>query len=156
MEKRTERINIYIEMKDKKKLDEIKYKYHLSYSTIANIIVYNYIHMDIATETFNYKTLQEKYIYGKKGTKTSIKPKTSYAEITKKSILFTNCLKIFIENDLEKYLSNEKKREKARNRIYADFQNRYEENWDGNRFQRIMPRIIKQNRQYYKRILENE
>ena len=40
--------------------------------------------------------------------------------------------------------------------IYKDFQNTIDDNWDGNKFQRLMPKLIKQNREYYKKLLEVE
>lgn len=143
----SKKINIYIDNKTKKRLDDIKYKYHLSYSTIINIITEKYYMVIPAI-------LEEKYIYDKQGNKTSIKPRKQ--EYKKPSLVMTNALMIFINKDLEKFLQDKRLREKVNNFIYDDLQNTYEDNWDGNRFNRIMPKLLKNNRDYYKRILENE
>lgn len=144
----TKRITIYIKPENKRRLDEIKYKYHLSYSTIINIL---------AKEYFKYlgQGIMEHYYDDKKGLKTSIKPNTEKFFTKNQSILYTNAVTLFCTKMLDNMLDKSKK-QKLNTEIYNEFQNTYEENWDGNRFQRIMPRMLKQNRDYYKRILENE
>ena len=152
---KTHRINIYLNGKEKKKINDLKNKYHLSYSTIANIITGVF---------YSCKELQadlkDHYIYeDKTSTKTSIKPsrnKQIQYNYEKPAMIYTNALKIFLNEDLKKYIANEKRRNQINNMIYSQFQNTYDDNWDGNRFCRQMPRFIRNNKEYIKKILENE
>ena len=137
------RINIYLEKQEKKKLLEIKEKYHLSISTIARIVTSVYYLM-IPND------LEEQYIYGKTGYKTSIKPRKIGLDIKKLSLVYTNSLKIFCKGDLKNYV-DQKKYEKSQNMIYKQFDEEWDEDWNGSVLQRNMPKYIKQNREYYKK-----
>lgn len=152
------RLNIYLTPQDRKKLNEIKFKYHLSYSTIANIIL-------IPMLVVMGKEYTNKYIYQKDegSQKTSIKPRQDNYS----TIVYTNALKLFCRNEYRKFLQDhnerkltEKEQEKLyqdiNNQIYKLFQDTYDPNWDGNELQRRMPKLIKANRQYYKKLLEDE
>lgn len=143
------RINIYIDNKDKKRLNELKNKYHLSYSTIVNIIAEKY-YMILSTK------LQDCYLYGKENTyKTSIKPR-GQERYEHPSFLYTNATRIFTKNELSEYVQDKTLIQKVNNFIYEEFDKTWDENWDGNHLQRSMPKIIKQNREYYRRILDEE
>lgn len=140
------RINIYLTNLEKKKIYDLKNKYHISFSTIANIVC------EKTCMLISDKELQEQYVEGKEGTKTSIKPK--YDGYKKNSFIYTNTLKIFLNDRYEKYVNDKTKINKMKNFIYNEMQNTYEENWDGNRLNRLMPKLIKNNKTYYKKLLE--
>lgn len=147
---KTYRLTIYLDKKDKKQLNELKEKYHLSYSTIARIITsWMYTAMG--------ESLEQEYIYGKDGMyKTSIRPSSNKGNIApakKPSLAYTNSIKIFLKKDIKKYL-NEKKTEKLLNGIYRDLQNEYDENWNGNSYTRSFVRFVKQNKNYVKKLME--
>lgn len=146
--KKTKRVNINLTYEDKKELEKLRIEKKLSYSTIANIItkwLIGWIH----PEGYIYKDLNEK--------KTSIKPRNSY-----KSQDITNCLKLFLRKDLKKYIlenleGNEKTKLKLynslNNKIYDEMKDTYDPNWDGNEWHRKVPKILKQNPDYYKKLL---
>jgi hypothetical protein len=148
-------INIYLSTKDKKALDEIKYKYHLSYSTIVNTItrpIYIYLREQLE-DTDMYKNDREiakkdKEINIEHYYKTSIKPR----EQDKPNVCYENATKMFIRKEMDKYIK-EPELTKIRNMIYNEFQNTYEENWEGNKWHRLLPKMIKQNPEYYKKLL---
>ena len=142
------RINIYLEKLEKKKLCDLKEKYHLSFSTIGRIITETYYLM-IPNE------LEESYIYGRTGYKTSIRPKKMGIDVKKVSVVYTNAIKMFLKGDIKKYISKEKY-EKSNNMIYTRFQNEYDEDWNGNKLHRLFPKYIKQNPEYYRKLIENE
>lgn len=125
---------------------DLKNKYHISFSTIANIVC------EKTCMLINDRELQEQYTEGKEGIKTSIKPK--YDKYIKNSFIYTNVLKIFLNDKYEKYINDKTKINKMKNFIYNEMQNTYEENWDGNRLNRLMPKLIKHNKTYYRKLLE--
>lgn len=158
--RKVKRLNIYLTYTDKKKLTELKNKYHLSYSTIASII---------AKEMYNngitpVETLCDHYFYeDDKSSKTCIKPKFSnelerqsyIQQIGKMTMYYTNVIKLFIRNELNKHTPWEQKQiDRITSRIYNEMQNTFDPNWDGNEFNRRMPKIIKANKEYYKKLLE--
>ena len=142
------RINIYLEKNERCKLDKIKNRYHLSYSTISRIIVEWYYKLIP-------EQLEECYIYGKKGYKTSIKPRHTGMQINKPSFVYTNALKIFLNKDMKKYVSQDMY-DKVQNHIYQSFENEWDADWNGSYMNRMIPKFIKNNKEYVKKILENE
>lgn len=152
------RINVYLNSQDRKVLNEIKDKYHISYSTIANIIITTYInnYADIV------KKIKKNYLYEEdNSSKTSIKPRISKywgkdesLPITK---VFTNGIKIFTRNGFKEVLKIEDKEiSKIKSKIYNEFQNTYDPNWDGNSFTRRAIKVFKNNKDYIKRISGQE
>ena len=142
-----QRINIYLTPLEKKKMNDLKNKYHISFSTIARIV------SEKTCMLINANELEEQYTEGKEGLKTSIKP-NNIKTWRKPSFIYTNTLKIFLNDKYEKYIKDKTKINKMKNFIYNEMQNTYEENWDGNRLNRIMPKLIKHNKNYYRRLLE--
>lgn len=142
------RINIYLEAVEKKQLIKIKEKYHLSISTIADIIANVYM-LIIPVE------LEEHYMYGRTGRKTSIKPREMGIRIRKKSVVYTNVLKLFLKGEIKKFV-DQKTYEKTQNMIYKKFEETYDEDWNGSLLHRLLPKYIRQSPDYYKRILEDE
>ena len=148
-------ICIYLTKEDKNRLTNIKYKYKLSYSTIADSIAECLIaHSDV-------KQYEETHIYDnepKRENQTSIKPRFhgNQVLITKPLIFYTNILKLFLRHELVKrgYLT-QKTFEKVQKEIYHEFETRKEPNWDGNEWNRKLPKFLKKNKTYYKKILED-
>lgn len=158
--KKVKGINIYLNNLDKKKLNEIKFTYHLSYSTIINII---WKHLYIWTCRYDQEI---RYIYKeeiKNEQRTYIKPR-DIKQIPQPTITLTNLTKMFLKDEIEKYIINEKAKKEnkenkqiantLRSQIYNEFRNTLDDNWNGNQLQRQMPKMIKQNRDYYRRLLE--
>ena len=154
--KKNVRLNIYLTTEDKKKLNEIKFKYQLSYSTIARLLG-----EAMASHIENSKQiLNGKYIYandtGQK--KTSIKPRHDVWNnyfIETPTVFYTNAIKIYTRNEEKKYMEV-KEFSKYQKELEKAFKEEKDPNWNGNEWQRRMPRLIKQNREYYKKLLEGE
>lgn len=153
--KKVNRINIYLSYQDKQVLNEIRDKYHLSYSTIINII-FNHIavgHLPLWMDHYYYED--------DKSTKTSVKPRAmtedSYYKQLPMTMILTNVIKAFTRKEIQKLTGwKDKDIQKKNSQIYNEFQNTYDPNWNGNEWQRRMPRLIKQNKDYYKKLLESE
>lgn len=145
-------LNIYLSRKDKKELNELRMKYHISFSTIADILGYHFLTL------FTNEEIEESYIHnGKEEIKTSIKPRKRY-EINKPSVFYTNVLLMYLRKETKYYLEkcnryDEKKYAKVMNKITTDMKNTYEENWNGNLITRSFVRFIKKNPDYVKRKL---
>lgn len=109
---KTERINIYITADEKKQLIQVKNRYKISISTIAQIVYKWY-------GTCLEKTLESNYIEylteQDKNEKTSIKPRKklddlpcNYQERKRNwSMIYTNCLKIYIHKSFKQYFKQE-------------------------------------------------
>lgn len=155
---KTLRLNIYLTSDDKKKLSILKYQYHLSFSTLARIIAENIISLK------NKASLNETYIYqnDKGQTRTSIKPRkwqNLHQEnwITAPTIFYTNVLKLYLRNDLvNKKIVEDEDLPKINKHLYKCFEKEKDDNWNGNEWQRRLPKMIKQNKEYYKKLLEGE
>lgn len=144
------RINIYLTPLEQKELSRLKYQYHLSFSTICNIIVKH------TTCTAKIIEVQE-YRYKEIGNKTSIKPKyeqnaywldSSY----NKSKLYSNCVKRYLRHDYKDL--DEKTKTKLLNKILNELKETYDAHWDGNEWNRKLPRYLKEHKEYYKKVLE--
>ncbi len=154
--KKNVRLNIYLTYEDKKKLNEIKFKYQLSYSTIARLLgecIDSY-----ANNT--PKLLNERYLFteDKGQTKTSIKPRKriGYENFVKTpTIYYTNAIKLYTREKLREYMTD-KNYSKFQKELEKAFKEEKDPNWNGNEWQRRIPRLIRQNKEYYKKILESE
>lgn len=146
------RINIYLTNDEKKQLSKLKNTYYLSFSTIANILA-TYMKPILDKHELINKYEEDRRIERKLGNiqivkKTSIKPKNK----TWTSQELTYSIRIYLNGAYKKW-----EKETARditNKIHAEFQNTHDPNWNGNEWQRRMPRLLKQNKEYYKKLLE--
>lgn len=150
---KVKRINVYLTYEERKKLTDLKNKYHVSFSTIADKIAEIYW---IGTTT----TFREKYLYQEKGIKTSIKPKFSNFEnnvidqSSTLSIYYTNVIKTFLNKDFSKWTGKDiKEQQKRESQVHNLLKNTWDENWDGNDFCKKFPRFIKANPKYTKKLL---
>lgn len=154
--KKNLRLNIYLSPEDKKILNEIKYKYQLSYSTIARLIGECVgIYMKSAKSVMN-----ETYIYqnDKTQSRTCIKPRKTPTQdlyITAPTIYYTNVLKAYCRNKLID-LMEIKNYKKFQDQLLKAFKEEKDPNWNGNEWQRRLPKMIKQNKEYYRKLLEEE
>ena len=147
--KKTRRINVNLTALDHKKLHEIKEKYHLSYSTIANILI-NWYAFIVPKDEYIYKD-------NDKERKTSIKPRTPSTQK-----VYTNVIKLFTRNGLRDYIlkqegkpeDKQKIYDKIMDGIYKQFKETYDENWNGNQQTRSFAKFIKKNPEYVKRLLD--
>ena len=140
-------VNIYLTREDKRKLNEIKYRYHLSYSTIANILV-NHLCMPCKLD------LIYKYIYEEtEKIKTHIEPRNNKDHQFGRYV-YTNAIKIYLKQDLKKYINDDRKIQSINGKIQREFETTIEDNWDGNRFNRNMVRWLKRNKDYAQEILD--
>lgn len=149
----TKRVNVYLTKEERKQLTNTKYYYHISLSTIANILVDN---LNIE----DFKKYEQVLIYenAKRNCQTSIKPRIPGQKILIKNslYLYTNILKLWIHNDfIKKGFMTEKQFHKYYKNVLHEFETRKEDNWDGNEWNRKLPRHLKRNKEYYKRILED-
>ncbi len=159
-QKKVKRINVYLSHADRKILNEIRDKYHLSYSTIANII----FEKTLIGYPKRILMVKDHYYYeDDQSTKTSIKPRNAGNETYfatsdhPLTMMFTNLIKIFTRREYNKILGIEKNEEqKLISKIYNEFQNTYDPNWDGNSFTRRAIKVFKQNKDYIKRISGQE
>ena len=155
-------INIYLSKDEKQKAHKIQQKYKVSLTTITDVLIvvsmYAFLH---------YKKrplLKEEMLTGywyDKGNKTSIKtPKilkedTPYKNILegKETVFCTNILKIYIRHEAKEFLTEE-----GTNYYYGEIdkklQERQERYWDYNNFSRMSRRNLKENKEYYKRAIE--
>ena len=156
-----QRINIYLTDEEKEYLQKKRNKYKVSLSTIADklskITIYAFIHG--ADKPTQDKLYNEK-LYENKGSRTSIKPKHENTEkdlikelVKNKIIFYTNVLKIYANKDIAKYV----------NKDYVDYYYQEidkelnkckEQYWDYNNFIRNSRRNLKENKEYYKKAIE--
>lgn len=160
-------INVYLTYQDKKILNEIREKYHISYSCIAKVLLR--CMMTNHDEKIGVLIWTDHYFYKDNNQyKTSIKPRLWEGEKeawncwlkeiqnnnSNITMLLTNMLKTFTRNEIGKYTGWEEKTvQKIRSRIYNQFQQEYDPNWNGNAFARQFSRFAKRNPAYTKKVL---
>lgn len=160
------RLNIYLTNQDRKILNEIKEKYHISYSTIAKVLFSVLWKGTVRQEDNNtFIVWCDHYLYkDDKSTKTSIKPRLENIDQCLKSFLngtnggatltFTNMIKAFTRKELGKWTGwDEKEVNKRTSQIYNQFQQEYDPNWNGNEFIHRTVKIFKNNPSYWRKIL---
>lgn len=154
-------INIYLNKDERKKIDNLKVKYQLSLTTITDILVM------VTTKIFNQledktklEELMTKYLY-KRGKKTSIKTpslfkKDSIFEKQKhKSRYTTNVIMIYLNRDIKKYVDNEKLVNQYWNETNNKMTTTKDEFWHYNEHIRYQRRMLRENKEYFKKELEN-
>lgn len=147
----TKRVNIYLTKEERKQLVSTKYAFHISISTIANILVDNLDEFKKYEQVLIYENSKREY-------QTSIKPRIPGQKILIQNplYLYTNILKLWINKDfVKKGFMTEKQFKKYFKAVWNEFNTRKEDNWDGNEWNRKLPRHLKKNREYYKKILED-
>ena len=155
------KINVYIAKEDRKKLDEIKVKNQLSLTAIVDILIeitYDCLKLNCNEETM--KKITNMYVY-QRGNKTSIKIPRSYKrntmyETVDKSRFASNCLNIYLKKEINIFIKNKDILEGKYgywNRINQEMKNRHDPKWQYNENLRNQVNIVKQNKEYFKKIL---
>lgn len=151
-------INIYITKSEKKELYNLQCKYQVSLSTIVSCV--SYWTIKILLDTFNEQQKQlflENYIYkDKTNYKTSVKPKKLFevlANMQHKNIVATNSIKMYLGKNIKDWTNNTKAINKYYREIDRELQMTIEPHWNYNQVNRRMPRILRENKEYYKKIL---
>lgn len=152
-------INIYLTTTEKDQATRLMRKYKVSLSTLTGKIcfymTYALTHHGIENNLLDQ--LQEKYLETGLNHKTSVKPKELMEvlanTITNKSMFATNCLKIYLNKLVENYILQEGKNEFYTNldKALTECKDMY---WNYNVSIRSTRRMIKQNKKYWKRVLE--
>lgn len=157
-------INIYLTKQNKTKADKLRIKYKVSLSTIASIVSFSllkYINLYNQNELEKLKT---EYIVSKQASttyKTSIKPrnftKGSYLGDmleTNRNCFVSNALLIYLEGLIKNYLNPQQS-----NKYYAEIDKNLQETfdtyWDYNANIRNQRRMMRQNKEYWKKVLED-
>ena len=153
---KTERINIYISDRVKKKLCQYCKKHHISFSTLIEIMCMTYQFYGI------FDKIKETYLtdyIDKKWQKTSVKPKEppllkDYKH-EEKSRIYSNLIYLFFEKKTTKYIAEEQDK-KAREVINKQVQERYDQYANYNEYLRNTTRALKNKsiRAYFKRKIE--
>lgn len=153
-------INIYLTKEQKKKADRVRIKYKVSLSTLASIVSFELMNQLLKTNRKDLiEQLQQDYLQ-KDGTyKTSIKPRViregALNGIEKKNTYTTNALIIYLDSKIKDYLDNEHV-----NKYYANIDKKlnetYDIHWDYNAHIRDMRRMFRQNKEYWKKALEEK
>ena len=153
----SETINIYTSKDQRKLIDKLKVKYQLSLTTIVDILVFvTTKYMESNTEKF--EELTNKYVY-KKGGKTSIKKpkifKTLKWNNVKENRFATNVLLIYIKKDIANWLKNKDDVTKYYNLCNEKMTKTEDQFWNYNQHIRMQRRMLRENKEYFKRELEN-
>lgn len=154
-----QRFNIYITESEKDKANTIQQKYKISLSTMVSILAYTTYYCLKHYGTKDLEDLQLEYVDTKCNYKTSIKPRCMKDTeilaklITNKSIYLTNVLKLYLSRNIAKYLTK-KGLEYYYNDIDKKFQTAKEVFWNYNNVVRSNARAIKNNKEYYQRLLK--
>lgn len=142
------RVYIYILEKDKPEINKLRQTYHVSLSTLADTFANKYMF---------YKEMQdqmESYII-KGGTYTSIRPKNDVHNFKENiNIIYTNAIHIFI-NKLDKNILKENSYKAVREVINKELQSKREQFWQYNEQIRNQRRMLKENKEYWKKAVES-
>ena len=151
----TDTINIYTSKDQRKEIDKIKVKYQLSLTTIVDILVFTTTKLLKSTEKL--EELTSKYVY-KKGGKTSIKKPKIFRELKwqniKENRFATNVLMIYLHKDISKWLEKEDIT-KYYNMCNEKMTKTTDEFWNYNQHIRMQRRMLRENKEYFKKELEN-
>lgn len=143
--------NVYLESYERKQLEQIKQKYQVSLSTIAEKTAF-YLMKYYAFENKDIKDIFT-IKFSNSTNRTSIKPKNNLllkAQIEKygnsPNIIYTNALKFYLDrNLLKEKIKTEELRNKYFMEIDRELQKTTEPNWNYNAFKRNYYRVLKEN-----------
>lgn len=141
------KINIYLNETQRYKAQQIKDKYHVSLSTIADKVAFQ-LHKYAAFESYEtYYLLMTKHLE-KPTNKTSIKPKQNpviKANLEKlgvsPNIFYTNCLIIYLDKRIKEFIKNPKYINEFYTNCDRELQKAKEPNWNYNDLKRNFARL---------------
>ena len=152
-------INIYLSKEDKRKIDALKVKYQLSLTTIIDILA------DVTNDTLKLEN-NEDLIYRIQNismyqaeNKTSVKEPKCFGrlEIENKNKYANNILHIYLNNEIGKLITHSDLitgKYGYWNRINKEMQTRKDNWWQYNETLRLQRRILRENKEYFKKALE--
>ena len=154
------RINIYIEPEDRKKIDELKCKYQLSLTTIVDILIsvtYWVLKNDLNNTEIERVMQNNLYL---KGNKTSIKMPRNFKNETynevNKSAFANNVLNIYLKKEINLFVKHTDlitAKYGYYNTIHKEMQKTYDPRWQYNENLRNQINIVKRNKEYFRKIL---
>lgn len=153
-------INIYITKEQKQKAYKIQEKYRVSLSTIVGCVTYwLYKYLLMEENKKEIESLTTTYINKTAVYKTSVKPRELNQvlgnEIKNKNTFGTNATVIFLEKSIENYLTDKKNIQNYWKEIDRQLTKTEDPYWDYNSGIRIMRRMIRQNKSYWKKVIED-
>ena len=151
-------INIYLNTKDREEIEKLKVKYNLSLTTITDILIFeSLIILKKESNKGLFDKFRKEYILSK-GQKTSIKKPRILKQLeindTEINKLCTNVLTIYIRKELKHYFTNEKELNRFYSNVDRKMNETYEEFWDYNYFVRKQRRMLRENKEYFKKAIE--
>lgn len=134
------RVCIYTTKEQKRKLTEMMYRYQLSRSTIASILLFTFTKYALRQENKDelIAKIGTKYIYEQKGDRTYINVRKDptnqgmYENLTK---AYTNLIAMYEKGDIKNYIEN---KQGFYNDLNKKLQQEQEPNWNYNQFRRQM------------------
>lgn len=143
------KINIYITQKTYNKINEIKQKYKVSLSTI----------IDKGIESIkanNIVKLKMKYYYPNEK-KTSVKPRMTNTlngfKDSEISMIYSNFIELYINDSWKDIGLTAEEVKRIKNEINTKLQKAREQFWNYNEVIRNTARAMKENKEYYERIM---
>lgn len=151
-------INIYIRKDKKEQIDKMKLRYQLSLTTIVDILVFEtYKLLNDPKDNTLINKFKGNYIYLKTA-KTSIKEPKVYSMLNmthrEKCIFATNVLECYMRKDFKQYIKDQTKLNKYYCKCDRKMTDTYEENWNYNNFIRMQRRMLRANKDYFRKALE--
>lgn len=154
-------INIYLTKQEQKQAKEIQLKYKVSLSTLVDKVCYATYHAIKHYPIKETEKLTNEYIG--QGSKTSVKPRCLldqkeylyqvFANERNKNIFATNSLKIFLSKSYKQYF-DEKGLQEYYQKIDKELTKADDKNWNYNDQLRSMVRLVKNNKEYFKKFIE--
>lgn len=152
-------INIYLNSQERKLVDDLKVKYQLSLTTIVDILVMVTMKVFLMTnDKEKVDHLKNEYLYTP-GRKTSIKQpkifsdKELFAKEQHKSRFATNVIMLYIKKDIKNYV-NQEQANKYWNECNSRLTTTKDQFWNYNTHIRMQRRMLRENKEYFKKALE--
>ena len=153
-------INIYITAKHKAELDRLRSKYKVSLSTLIGKLSFAFINSLNKYGDFNktLEALSNSYLQKDNTYKTSCKPRelneTLANTIKNKNCFASNLVYIYLEKQIKNYV-NDKGLTEFYMILDRELQKATDIYWDYNQQIRNTRRMLKQNKEYFKKALES-
>lgn len=154
-------INVYLNNEERKQIDNLKVKYQLSLTTITDILVMATMKVFLQTNNKELiERLKNEYLYIP-GKKTSIKQpkifsdKELFAKEQHKSRFATNVIMIYLKKEIKNYV-NEQLASKYWNDCNKKLTTTKDSFWNYNQHIRLQRRMLRENKDYFRKALENE
>lgn len=152
------KINIYLTDEQKKAIAKKCAWYKVSTSTIVDKVVYRFL-SEIKEGYDEFRnSLFIDFLYRDTGRKkTSVKPTIFKSfKFTHPNKLATNCLLVWLKKDLKRFIQDDKKCQRIYSLIDDDLNKAYDKFWNYNEQIRNMRRMLKDDKNYWKRAIEQE